>query len=127
MAEPVPVLGGHRGLRYNFSHAVYSCKFTCSLVSRPVPDFPQILNHDVFKHTGISWEWGIVFVEAILFFAGIEAWKWGKRIFFRRRSRNMSQTSDDLEKRGYGEFITKRSENGNAVVVPAKNEKQADA
>merc|ERR1712000_745789 len=27
-----------------------------------------VINHDVFKHTGISWEWGIVFVEALLFF-----------------------------------------------------------
>jgi P-type Na+/K+ transporter len=58
----------------------------------------------VFKHTGISWEWGIVFVEAVLFFAGIEAWKWGKRIFFRRRAKKTGQTGDDLEKRAYGQF-----------------------
>jgi len=45
-----------------------------------------VLNHVVFKHTGISWEWGIVFVEALLFFAGVEAWKWAKRVFYRRRS-----------------------------------------
>ncbi|KAL4865262.1 hypothetical protein BDV12DRAFT_174880 [Aspergillus spectabilis] len=43
-----------------------------------------VLNHVVFKHTGITWEWGIVFVEAILFFAGVEAWKWAKRVYFRR-------------------------------------------
>ncbi|KAL4885491.1 hypothetical protein BJY04DRAFT_134785 [Aspergillus karnatakaensis] len=43
-----------------------------------------VLNTVVFKHTGISWEWGIVFVEAVLFFAGVEAWKWAKRVFFRR-------------------------------------------
>ncbi|EEP78000.1 potassium/sodium efflux P-type ATPase [Uncinocarpus reesii 1704] len=46
-----------------------------------------VINHDVFKHTGISWEWGLVFIEAFLFFAGVEAWKWGKRVFFRRRAR----------------------------------------
>ncbi|KAL4913207.1 hypothetical protein BDW62DRAFT_168171 [Aspergillus aurantiobrunneus] len=43
-----------------------------------------VLNHVVFKHTGISWEWGIVFVEALLFFLGVEAWKFAKRVFFRR-------------------------------------------
>lgn len=84
----------------------------------------QVLNHDVFKHTGISWEWGIVFVEATLFFAGIEAWKWGKRIFFRRRARKMGQTSDDLEKRAYGEFIDS-SETSSDVGVPTKDERYA--
>ncbi|OKL59539.1 hypothetical protein UA08_04996 [Talaromyces atroroseus] len=43
-----------------------------------------VINHDVFKHTGISWEWGVVFVEAFLFFLGAETWKWAKRIYFRR-------------------------------------------
>ncbi|KAA8648902.1 cation-translocating P-type ATPase [Aspergillus tanneri] len=43
-----------------------------------------VINHVVFKHTSITWEWGIVFVEAILFFAGVEAWKLAKRVFFRR-------------------------------------------
>lgn len=82
----------------------------------------QVLNHDVFKHTGISWEWGIVFVEAILFFGGIEAWKWAKRIFFRRRARKMGETSDDLEKRAYGEFIDS-SETNSDVDIVAKDEK----
>lgn len=83
--------------------------------------FAQVLNHDVFKHTGISWEWGIVFVEAILFFAGIEAWKWVKRIFFRRRARKMGETSDDLEKRAYGEFLV--SESNSEDDVAASDEK----
>jgi P-type Na+/K+ transporter len=43
-----------------------------------------VISHDVFKHEGISWEWGIVFVEAILFFTGVELWKWAKRVWFRR-------------------------------------------
>ncbi|KAK2751013.1 hypothetical protein FQN57_000088 [Myotisia sp. PD_48] len=45
-----------------------------------------VINHKVFRHTGISWEWGIVFVESVLFFAGVEAWKWGKRVYFRRQA-----------------------------------------
>jgi Na+-exporting ATPase len=46
------------------------------------------LNRIVFKHTGISWEWVIVVVCGILFVGGCEAWKWGKRVFFRRRAVN---------------------------------------
>jgi Na+-exporting ATPase len=44
-----------------------------------------VLSTTVFKHTGISWEWGIVFVAATLFFVGVEAWKWAKRVYFRRK------------------------------------------
>ncbi|TEY84006.1 hypothetical protein BOTCAL_0023g00270 [Botryotinia calthae] len=42
-----------------------------------------VINRKVFKHEGISWEWGIVFVESFLFFLGIESWKWVKRVYFR--------------------------------------------
>jgi hypothetical protein len=63
-----------------------------------------VINHDVFKHTGISWEWGIVFVEATLFFLGIEAWKWGKRVFFRRRAVKMAETKEDLESKVFSQF-----------------------
>lgn len=44
-----------------------------------------VINHVVFKHQGISWEWGVVFVEAALFFIGAEAWKWAKRVYFRQK------------------------------------------
>jgi hypothetical protein len=46
-----------------------------------------VINQVVFKHTGISWEWGIVFVEAALFVLGVESWKWVKRIYFRHQKR----------------------------------------
>ncbi|KAK9423739.1 putative Sodium transport ATPase 5 [Seiridium unicorne] len=49
--------------------------------------YVPVINHDVFKHTGITWEWGIVIVEAVLFFGGIESWKWGKRVIYRRRAK----------------------------------------
>ncbi|KAB8265759.1 hypothetical protein BDV32DRAFT_158112 [Aspergillus pseudonomiae] len=62
-----------------------------SIMAGFVTTFPilyiPVINKVVFKHTGISWEWGIVFVEAILFFMGVELWKWAKRVFFRRRAR----------------------------------------
>lgn len=50
-----------------------------------------VLNDVVFKHKPITWEWGIVAVEAVLFFIGVEAWKWAKRVFFRRRARKYPQ------------------------------------
>jgi potassium/sodium efflux P-type ATPase len=53
-----------------------------------------VLNDVVFKHKPITWEWGIVAVEAVLFFIGVEAWKWAKRVYFRRRvKKNLVLTS----------------------------------
>ena len=46
-----------------------------------------VINRQVFKHKGISWEWGIVFIEAGLFVVGVEMWKWIKRVYLRRRAR----------------------------------------
>lgn len=43
-----------------------------------------VINHVVFKHEGITWEWAVVVVATTLFFIGVEAWKFGKRVFFRR-------------------------------------------
>ncbi|KAK8869432.1 Sodium transport ATPase 5 [Apiospora arundinis] len=68
-----------------------------------------VLNHAVFKHTGISWEWGIVFIAAGLFFAGVESWKWGKRVFFRRQARNShggNWKELDIEQRVFGDYLT---------------------
>ncbi|CBF85251.1 Na(+)-exporting P-type ATPase enaB [Aspergillus nidulans FGSC A4] len=62
-----------------------------SIMAGWITTFPilyiPVLNTVVFKHTGISWEWGIVFVEAALFFAGVEAWKWAKRVYYRKQAR----------------------------------------
>lgn len=35
-----------------------------------------VINHDVFKHEGISWEWGIIFIESVLFFC----WRGGMEV-----------------------------------------------
>ncbi|KAK7889943.1 P-type ATPase [Exophiala xenobiotica] len=82
-----------------------------------------VINHVVFKHTGISWEWGIVFVEATLFFLGMESWKWGKRVFFRRRVRKMGQTADDLERRAFGSFAEPEEANGHSETTNGSAEK----
>merc|ERR1711964_665785 len=69
-----------------------------------------VINHKVFKHTGISWEWGIVFIEAILFFAGVEAWKWAKRFYFRRQDRKKGGKHDDLEKKAFAAYFDEKSD-----------------
>ncbi|KAL2260651.1 hypothetical protein VTK26DRAFT_5274 [Humicola hyalothermophila] len=47
--------------------------------------FPTVyipyLNRDVFKHTSISWEWGVVIGMTIVFVLGMETWKFIKRRF----------------------------------------------
>ena len=60
-----------------------------------------VINRVVFKHEGISWEWGVVFVQALLFVAGIEFWKWVKRIYFRRQAKFKAPGVLDVESRGY--------------------------
>ncbi|KAI9801201.1 MAG: hypothetical protein M1825_003475 [Sarcosagium campestre] len=80
-----------------------------AIVAGFVTIFPTLyiptINHVVFKHTGISWEWGIVFVEAILFFAGVEAWKWAKRVYFRRQMRKKGGHIEDLEKKAFAAYF----------------------
>ncbi|KAM7207158.1 hypothetical protein V8F20_002424 [Naviculisporaceae sp. PSN 640] len=56
-----------------------------AVVIGAVSVFPAVyipyLNTSVFKHKGISWEWGVVFGMTILFVVGMEAWKFIKRKF----------------------------------------------
>ncbi len=67
-----------------------------------------VINRTVFRHKGISWEWGVVFVATFLFFLGIEIWKWGKRIFFRRRNvkAGVRRGSIDLEQRVFERYLS---------------------
>jgi len=68
-----------------------------------------VINTKVFKHVGISWEWGIVFIAAFLFFAGVEAWKWGKRVYFRRQAKKTTGLlwkDMDVEERVFGDYLT---------------------
>lgn len=85
--------------------------------------FPLIyiptINTVVFKHAPIDWEWGIVFVLAGLFFAGVEAWKWCKRIFFRRQNRGqhgVSHKDMDVEDRVFGRYYSEESTVENSVM-----------
>ncbi|KAH7075122.1 hypothetical protein FB567DRAFT_183901 [Paraphoma chrysanthemicola] len=68
-----------------------------------------VINDTVFRHKGISWEWGIVFVATFLFFIGIEGWKYSKRVFFRRRDAKLGiarRGSVDLEERVFERYLS---------------------
>ncbi|KAI0017917.1 potassium/sodium efflux P-type ATPase [Xylariomycetidae sp. FL0641] len=81
------------------------------------------LNTIVFKHVGISWEWAVVFICAALFFAGVEAWKWAKRVFFRRRfaktQGGVAWKDLDVEQRTFAEFLNFSSDDN----IPAGDNK----
>lgn len=95
-----------------------------SIVAGFVTMFPLIyipkLNTVVFKHAPISWEWGIVFVEALLFFLGIESWKWAKRIYFRRQARKTTGHVQDLETRAFGQYYSMSTRSQDEESGPAR-------
>jgi potassium/sodium efflux P-type ATPase len=70
-----------------------------SVVFALVTVFPILyipgLNRYIFLHQGISWEWAIVIVCVVLFVMGIEAWKWGKRVYFRRHEVDTVRAADE--------------------------------
>jgi Na+-exporting ATPase len=111
-------------------HDVWRNKFLFwSIIGGIVTMFPILyipeLSTVVFKHTGITWEWGIVFVESVLFFAGIEAWKFAKRIYFRRQSKK-TPAAVDLETRTFGHYFTQSpSSDGDSANAESDAEKAA--
>lgn len=68
-----------------------------------------VINTVVFKHAGIDWEWAIVFINSALFFAGVEVWKWGKRVYFRRQdAKNAGPRLGDTDviSRAFSDYVT---------------------
>ncbi|KAA8910991.1 hypothetical protein TRICI_004002 [Trichomonascus ciferrii] len=43
-----------------------------------------VINYDAFRHSPISWEWGVGVAGVVIYVAGIELWKWLKRAYLRR-------------------------------------------
>lgn len=67
----------------NFFHDVWENQFlfwsvTIAFVSVFATVYIPFLDHKFFKHSGISWEWGLVFGGLIIFVVGMEAWKYVK-------------------------------------------------
>ncbi|KAK8089778.1 hypothetical protein PG997_004739 [Apiospora hydei] len=71
---------------FSFTKDIYGNKFLFWAVTIgffsvfPVVYIPTV-NTVVFKHVGITWEWGIAFAALIIFVACIELWKLIKRQF----------------------------------------------
>lgn len=69
--------------KFPFFHDVYENKFLFwSVVLGALSVFPAVyipgLNRDVFKHTGITWEWAPAIICVIIFVCGMEVWKFTK-------------------------------------------------
>ncbi|KAI0457957.1 potassium/sodium efflux P-type ATPase [Xylaria acuta] len=69
------------------------------------------LNTIVFKHVGVTWEWPIVIIASVLFFGGVECWKWGKGVYLRRRDARSHAKGGvawkdlDVEQRIFSEYL----------------------
>jgi len=94
-------------------HDLGANRFLCGAVLAGfITIFPIIyipgLNTKVFQHVGISWEWGLVFVEAVLFFVGVETWKFAKRVYIRHRLGGdiVHDPEDDLEMGAFSRYTT---------------------
>jgi potassium/sodium efflux P-type ATPase len=95
----------------------------------PIQYIP-VISDTVFKHKGITWEWAIVFIAAGLFFGGIEAWKFAKRVYFRRQARKnqgVEWKDMDLEQRTFGEYLTPDSSEASVRHDSEKVDAQAAA
>ena len=74
----------HTTRRVPFFHDIWENQFLFwSVVLGALSVFPAVyipgLNRDVFKHTGISWEWAPAVICVFLFVLGMESWKFTKR------------------------------------------------
>jgi len=88
-----------------------------AVVAGFVTIFPIIyipgLNRVVFKHEKITWEWGIVIIATLLFFLGIESWKFLKRCYFRRvEGKEWTSDKNDLEGRTFDRYFSGMSDGG---------------
>ncbi|KAI8073265.1 hypothetical protein BC940DRAFT_268008 [Gongronella butleri] len=46
--------------------------------------YVPVVNHDVFKHEGITWEWGMTAVSVVIYIIFAELWKALKRKFYHK-------------------------------------------
>lgn len=85
-------------------HAIYYNRFLFwAVVAGFAITFPVVylptVNTVVFKHIGITWEWGIVFACVTIYLGLIESWKAVKRAFGIGSGKLIKLTSEDMEAR----------------------------
>ncbi|KAG8806459.1 hypothetical protein FRC17_004980 [Serendipita sp. 399] len=72
---------------------------TClALLAFPLLYIPEV-NHRVFQITGISWHWGLVFGQLILYLVVTELYKMTKRSYYRKRAEKTINPIKEMEKR----------------------------
>ncbi|KAF1811994.1 Na(+)/Li(+)-exporting P-type ATPase [Eremomyces bilateralis CBS 781.70] len=71
-----------------------------------------VINHKVFRHEGLTWEWAVVFIETFLFFIGVEIWLWCKRVYFRHAGKGETLSGQDVEARAFGLNGTESTSSG---------------
>lgn len=76
----------------------------------PIVHIP-VVNKNVFKHTGISWEWGISIGFTLAYVTGVELWKMTKRHFKLLEDRAVvrgafNQGSEEDGSRSFGRTMT---------------------
>ncbi|OKL59981.1 hypothetical protein UA08_04800 [Talaromyces atroroseus] len=79
-----PLRAAQKDTRFPFFRDIWENHFLFwAVVIGAISVFPAVyipgLNTDVFKHQGISWEWGLSFGAVIIFVLCAEAWKGLKR------------------------------------------------
>ncbi|KKK20747.1 hypothetical protein AOCH_006326 [Aspergillus ochraceoroseus] len=102
-------------------HSVWQNRFLFwAVIAGFVITFPVIylpaVNRIVFKHRGISWEWGVVFGCVVVYVALVEGWKATKRAFGIGTGKNATLTEEDAEMRAGLRLLTPLSLSANASV-----------
>lgn len=99
-----------------------------SILAGVVTIFPILyipgLNRVVFLHQEIKWEWAIVFIATLLFFAGVESWKFAKRVYFRKQAKKRTGGVTDLESRVFGRYMSIGRSDSEGDVWPEDKEKK---
>ncbi|RGP79188.1 potassium sodium efflux p-type fungal-type [Fusarium longipes] len=79
---------------------------TLSTVLIPPTLYIPVINRVVFMHSPIDWEWGVIFIAVGVFFAGAEAYKWAKRVYFRRTvAKEFRKDITDVELYVFGRYM----------------------
>jgi Na+-exporting ATPase len=83
-------------------------------VVSPIPvTYIPVINKVGFLHGPIEKEWGIIFAMLAVFIAATEAWKWAKRVYFRKHNAMFAKDAElgeeTLEKRAFERFYNSES------------------
>ncbi|PNP75457.1 hypothetical protein FNYG_11261 [Fusarium nygamai] len=79
---------------------------TLSTVLIPPTLYIPVINHVVFMHNPITWEWAVIFIAVGVFFAGAEGYKWAKRVYFRHTvAKEFRKDITDVELYAFGRYM----------------------